>query len=46
MSDAFGIAIDASGNVWVVNEFTSTLTGFVGAGAPTRMPLIGPAAAP
>jgi hypothetical protein len=46
LDDPIGIAIDASGNVWVVNEADSSLTQFVGAAAPTAMPLNGPAGAP
>jgi streptogramin lyase len=38
----FGIAIDASGNIWVSNYGASTITEFVGAAAPVKTPLVGP----
>ncbi len=44
--EAYSIAIDASGNLWVSNEGDNTLTEFVGLAAPVRTPQIGPAAAP
>jgi hypothetical protein len=46
LSDAYGIAIDASGNVWTANNYNNSVTQIIGAAAPTRMPLNGPAAAP
>jgi hypothetical protein len=46
LSDPIGIAIDASGNVWLANDFNNSATQFVGAAAPTKAPLNGPAAAP
>jgi sugar lactone lactonase YvrE len=46
LDDPIGIAIDASGNVWLANENSSSVTQFVGAAAPTKAPLNGPAAAP
>ena len=38
----YGIAIDASGNVWVSNFGNNTLTQFIGAAAPVKTPLVGP----
>ncbi len=46
LSDPIGIAIDASGNVWLANDFNNSVTQFVGAAAPTKAPVNGPAAAP
>ena len=40
------VAVDASGNLWISNFATSTLTEFIGLAAPVRTPLIGPPAAP
>lgn len=42
----YGIAIDTSGDVWVSNLGSSTLTEFIGAAAPAKTPLIGPAQLP
>ena len=39
--EAFGLAIDASGNVWVTNFGLNTLTEFVGAAVPVKTPLLG-----
>ncbi|MDQ2925003.1 MAG: NHL repeat-containing protein [Acidobacteriota bacterium] len=44
--EGFGIAIDASGNVWVTNFGSNTLTEFVGMGVPVRTPLLGPVVVP
>lgn len=49
--EAFGLAIDASGNVWVTNFATNTagtytLTEFVGLAAPVKTPLLGPVRVP
>jgi streptogramin lyase len=46
LSRPYGIAIDASGNVWVSNEGSSTITQFLGAAAPVKTPLLGPAQLP
>jgi NHL repeat len=43
---SYAIAIDASGNVWVTNFGSNTLTEFVGLAAPVRTPLIGPPVLP
>lgn len=44
--EAFGIAIDSAGNLWVTNFGSNTLTEFVGMAVPVKTPLIGPAVAP
>jgi hypothetical protein len=51
--DPYGVAIDASGNLWISNfDSTSplgqqgTLTGFVGLATPVNTPLVGPARIP
>jgi streptogramin lyase len=44
--EAYAIAIDASGNVWVSNFGSNTLTQFIGVAAPVRTPLLGLPAAP
>lgn len=46
LDDPIGIAIDQSGNVWVANENNSSVTQIVGAAAPTKAPLNGPAGTP
>jgi streptogramin lyase len=38
----YGLAIDASGSIWVSNFGNSTLTQFIGAAAPVKTPLLGP----
>jgi len=44
--EAYSLAIDASGNLWVSNKGSNTLTQFIGLAAPVRTPLIGPPVAP
>jgi streptogramin lyase len=44
--EAYSLAIDASGNLWVSNKGDNTLTQFVGLAAPVRTPQIGPSVAP
>ena len=44
--EAFGLAIDASGNVWATNFGSNTLTEFVGMAVPVRTPLLGPVRVP
>lgn len=44
--EAFSIAIDAAGNIWVSNFGSNTLTEFVGMAAPVKTPLLGPVSAP
>ncbi len=42
MLQPYGLAIDASGNIWVSNFGNNTLTQFVGVAAPVKTPLAGP----
>jgi streptogramin lyase len=44
--EAFAIAIDAAGNVWVTNFGNDTLTEFIGLAVPVRTPLLGPVSLP
>jgi streptogramin lyase len=44
--EAYAIAVDASGNVWISNFGSNILTQFVGLAPPVRTPLSGPPAAP
>jgi hypothetical protein len=44
--EAYAIAIDAGGNVWVTNFGSNTLTEFVGLATPVKTPLLGPVATP
>jgi hypothetical protein len=44
--EAFAIAADASGNLWVSNFGSNTLTEFVGMAAPVKTPLLGPVRVP
>jgi streptogramin lyase len=46
MLEAYAIAIDASGNLWVTNFGNNLLTEIVGLAAPVKTPVIGPAQAP
>ncbi|HMH13830.1 MAG TPA: NHL repeat-containing protein [Edaphobacter sp.] len=46
MLEAFAIAIDASGNLWLTNFGDDTLTEFVGLASPVKTPLLGPPQAP
>src|SRR5216683_1022296 len=46
MIEAFAVAIDASGNLWISNFGSDTLTEFVGLAVPVKTPLIGPPQAP
>lgn len=46
MLEAFALAIDASGNIWITNFGDDTLTEFVGLAAPVKTPLLGPPQAP
>ena len=39
--EAFALAIDASGNVWVSNQGNDTITKFVGLAVPVKTPLSG-----
>ncbi len=42
----YAVAIDASGNLWITNFFTNTLTEIVGLAAPVQTPQLGPVQAP
>ena len=44
--EAYAIAVDASGNLWISNFGSNILTQFVGLASPVRTPLIGPPVAP
>jgi streptogramin lyase len=44
--EAFALAIDAGGNIWVSNFGSNTITEFVGMAAPVRTPMLGPVALP
>ena len=44
--EAYSLAIDASGKLWVSDKGSNTLTQFIGLAAPVRTPQIGPAVAP
>ncbi len=46
LNHGWAVAIDASGNVWVVNYTTNTLTEIVGLAAPAKTPQIGPVQLP
>jgi streptogramin lyase len=38
----YGLAIDASGNLWISNFGKSTLTEFIGVATPVKTPVVGP----
>jgi streptogramin lyase len=42
----YGVAIDASGNLWVTNSGKNALTQFIGVATPVKTPLAGPPQAP
>ena len=44
--DPYGLAIDASGNIWVTNSGNNTLTQFIGIAVPISTPLAGPPQVP
>jgi hypothetical protein len=46
LSKGWAVAIDASGNLWVVNYTTSVLTEIVGLATPVKTPQVGPAQSP
>jgi sugar lactone lactonase YvrE len=39
LQGAFALALDASGNIWVANQTTNTITQFVGLASPVKTPL-------
>ena len=46
INEAFGLAIDASGNVWVTDTADNLLVEYVGMAAPVQTPLLGPVRVP
>ena len=46
LKDPYGLAIDASGNLWISNASSNALTQFVGLASPVKTPLLGPPAQP
>jgi streptogramin lyase len=40
--EAYALALDASGNIWVSNQGSNTVTKFIGLAAPVKTPLSGP----
>lgn len=44
--EAFGLALDPSGNIWVTNFGQNTLTEIIGLAAPVKTPLLGPVRVP
>ncbi len=46
LSEPFGTAVDASGNLWVANFGNNTVVQFIGLTAPARTPVVGPPTAP
>jgi hypothetical protein len=43
---AYAVAIDASGNLWMVNKTTNILTEIIGLATPVKTPQLGPAQSP
>lgn len=39
--EAYGLAVDASGNVWVSSAGSDTVTKFIGLAVPVKTPLLG-----
>lgn len=46
MRQSYSIAVDASGNLWISNLGSNSVTEFVGIAAPVRTPLVGPPSMP
>jgi streptogramin lyase len=44
--EPYAVAIDASGNLWISNFGSNTLTEFIGLAAPVKTPLLGPVRIP
>jgi streptogramin lyase len=44
--EPYALAIDASGNIWVSNFGSNTITEFIGLAAPVKTPLLGPVRVP
>jgi hypothetical protein len=46
LNEPYGLAIDASGDLWIANSGGNTLTQFVGLAGPIKTPLLGPPVQP
>ena len=46
LEQPYGLALDASGNLWVSNSSKGTITQFLGVASPVRTPLAGPPVTP
>jgi streptogramin lyase len=46
LHEPYGIALDSSGNIWVSNFGSNTITQFLGAATPVTTPLVGPPQVP
>jgi hypothetical protein len=46
LTAGWAVAIDASGNLWIVNNATNTLTEIVGLATPVKTPQVGPVQTP
>jgi hypothetical protein len=46
LNEGFAIAVDSSGNLWITNFFTNTLTEIVGLATPVKTPQVGPVQSP
>ena len=46
LTKGWAVAIDASGNLWVVNNATNTLTEIIGLATPVKTPQLGPVQSP
>lgn len=46
LNESYAVAIDASGNLWISNYGSNTLTEFIGLAAPVKTPLLGPVRTP
>ncbi|WP_158821663.1 PKD domain-containing protein [Granulicella sp. S156] len=46
MQEPYGVAVDASGNLWVSNTGNDSVTELIGAAVPVRTPLVGPVQLP
>jgi streptogramin lyase len=44
--EGYAVAIDASGNLWITNFYTNTLTEIVGLATPVKTPQLGPVQTP
>ena len=46
MQEPYGVAVDASGNLWVSNTGNDSVTELIGAAVPVKTPLVGPVQLP